>query len=81
MGRIQGDLKVRTFNVALSILELADLLPNDNKGWVVGKQLIRCGTSIGANVREADQAFSSTDFAFKCSLASKKLRKPMTGCN
>lgn len=72
MGRIQGDLKQRTFNFALSILNLADLFPHHNKGWVVGKQLVRSGTSIGANVREADQAFSTSDFAFKCSLALKE---------
>ncbi len=72
MGRIQGDLKDRTFRFALSILNLADALPQGNKGWVVGKQLIRSGTSIGANVREADQAYSATDFAFKCSLALKE---------
>ncbi len=72
MGRIQGDLKDRTFHFALSILDLADVLPSGNKGWIVGKQLIRSGTSIGANIREADQAFSTTDFAFKCSLALKE---------
>jgi four helix bundle protein len=72
MGRIQGDLKDRTFAFALSILNVSDEFPNSPKGWIVGKQFIRCGTSIGANIREADQAFSAADFAHKCNTALKE---------
>lgn len=72
MGRIHGDLLERTFNYSLSILELIDDLPQNNKGWVIGKQLLRSGTSIGANVREADQAYSGREFAHKCGVALKE---------
>jgi len=72
VARIQGDLKDRSFKLALTVLQLADQLPNNVKGWVLGKQLIRAGTSIGANVREADNAHTDADFAYKCSLARKE---------
>ncbi len=72
MARIQGDLKDRSFKIGLAVLELADQLPNNVKGWVLGKQLIRAGTSVGANVREADNAHTDADFAYKCSLARKE---------
>ncbi len=72
MGRIYGDLLERTFRFAVRIVALVDRLPNNTKGWVLGKQVLRCGTSIGANVREADQAPSPADFANKCSIARKE---------
>jgi four helix bundle protein len=72
MARIHGDLKERTLRFAESILNMTDQLPNSNKGWVVGRQLIRCGTSVGANLHEADQAISDADFSFKCGIARKE---------
>ncbi len=72
MARIQGDLPRRTFDFACRILAISDELPNNMKGWVVGKQLLRAGTSIGANVREADNALTDSDFAYKCSTARKE---------
>lgn len=72
MGRIQGDLVVRTFEFAGMIVRLMEGLPNNTKGWVIGKQLIRSGTSIGASVREADHALTDADFAHKCSIARKE---------
>jgi four helix bundle protein len=72
MGRIQGDLKDRTFEFAVLIINLTDELPNVRKGWEVGRQLIRSGTSVGANVREADNASSDADFAHRCSIARKE---------
>ncbi len=72
MGRIQGDLKERTFEFAVQVLALVDGLPRSTKGWVVGRQLVRSGTAIGANVREADHAHTDADFAYKCSVARKE---------
>ncbi|MCG8408282.1 MAG: four helix bundle protein [Phycisphaerales bacterium] len=72
MTRIQGDLRDRTFQLAGSILVIVDSLPNNNKGWEIGRQLIRCGGSVGANVREADNALTDADFAHKCSIARKE---------
>lgn len=72
MSRIRGDLKERTFEFAKSILDLIDRLPNGPKGWEIARQLIRSGTGIGANVREADHAHTSREFAMKCSIARKE---------
>jgi four helix bundle protein len=72
MTRIQGDLKDRTFEFAVLIMNLARELPDDRRGWEIGRQLIRSGTSIGANVREADNAISDADFAHRCSIARKE---------
>jgi len=72
VARLQGDLKDRTFRFAEAILQVVDGLPSGTKGWVIGRQLVRAGTSVGANVREADQAFSNADFAYRCSIARKE---------
>ena len=72
MSRIQGDLKERTLEFAVAILKLADQFPDGPKGWVIGKQVIRSGTSVGANVREADNALTDAEFAHKCSIARKE---------
>lgn len=72
MGRFQGDLLERSFQFAKLIVSLMDDMPQNNKGWVIGKQVLRSGTSVGANVHEADHAFTQSDFAHKCSLARKE---------
>ena len=72
MNRFKGDLPEKTFEIALRIVGLLDDLPSNVKGWVLGKQLLRAGTSVGANVREADEAYSDRDFAHRCSVARKE---------
>ena len=71
-GRFQGNLPERTFQFALFVLNIVDELPNNTKGWVWAKQLARAGASIGANVREANEAFTEADFTHKCSIARKE---------
>ena len=72
MARIRGDLLGRTFEFAKSMLTIVDSLPNNNKGWEIGRQMIRCGTSVGANLREADNAQTDADFIYKCSISRKE---------
>lgn len=62
----------RSFELAKSVLAIVDSLPNNSKGWEIGRQMIRCGTSVGANLREADNAHSDADFIYKCSIARKE---------
>ncbi len=59
------DLGIRTKKYALAILELYSLLPNSTKAQVLGRQLLRSGTSVGANYREARRAKSNADFISK----------------
>ncbi len=66
MGNItKSDLKDRTKAFALRIMKLVGALPNDTVGRVIGKQLVRCGTSVGANYRSACRARSHADFVSK----------------
>ncbi len=64
----------RTFEFALLIIELYKHLIAQNE-HVMSKQLLRCGTSIGANVHEAQAAQSRKDFASKIAIASKEARE------
>jgi four helix bundle protein len=72
VARIRGDLLDRSFEFAKSMLTIVDSLPNNAKGWEIGRQMIRCGTSVGANLREADNAHTDADFVYKCSIARKE---------
>ena len=52
----------RTFNFARLIIGLTDKFPSKRSAWVIADQLIRSGTSIGANIIEAQAASSKKDF-------------------
>lgn len=60
-----------TFNFSLKIIEFTELLESKRK-FNMANQLFRCGTSIGANVREAQGAESKDDFRHKCKVAYKE---------
>lgn len=59
------ELKKRTKQFALCVMKLVDILPNTTAGRVIGRQLIRCGTSVGANYRAACRGRSKAEFAAK----------------
>jgi four helix bundle protein len=61
----------KTFLFALKIVEYCELL-EDNRKFVVARQLLKSGTSIGANVRESQNAESKTDFIHKMKIAAKE---------
>lgn len=58
-------LKTRTKDFALRIIKMAEALPDNATGRVVRGQLLRCGTSVGANYRAAKRAKSAADFISK----------------
>ncbi|MEO8233148.1 MAG: four helix bundle protein [Ignavibacteriota bacterium] len=64
----------KSFDFALKIIELYKFLKNKNE-FVISKQLLRSGTSIGANIEEANAAQTKKDFATKMSIASKEARE------
>lgn len=73
MGRFEkGDLPERSFQFAIHVLELVKTIPDGTIGWLVGKQLARSGTSIGANIAEADGALTSAEFASICNIARRE---------
>ena len=59
------DLKNRTKAFALRIIRLYQALPNSGEAQVIGKQILRSGTSVGAQYREACRAKSPADFINK----------------
>ena len=63
-----------SFGFSIKIIELYKVLI-ENKEFVIAKQLLRSGTSIGANVEEAIAAQSRRDFISKMSIASKEARE------
>jgi len=64
----------KSFNFSLAIIRLYQELQN-NREFVLSKQLLRSSTSIGANVSEALSAFSAKDFTYKMSIACKEARE------
>ena len=58
-------MKGRTKQLALRVMNLVDALPRDEKAGVLGKQLLRCGTSVGANYRAACRGRSNAEFVAK----------------
>lgn len=61
----------KTFLFALEIVKFCELL-EENKKFVVARQLLKSGTSIGSNVREAQNAESKADFIHKMKIAAKE---------
>ena len=64
----------KSFDFALKIIQIYKEMKNQNE-YELSKQLLRSGTSIGANVEEATAAYSRKDFAAKMSISSKEARE------
>ncbi|PUZ30010.1 four helix bundle protein [Chitinophaga costaii] len=63
----------KTFSFAVRVVKLYQFLGTEKKEFVLSKQLLRCGTSVGANVREAIHAESKMDFIHKLGVAQKEI--------
>ena len=66
------ELSQRTMQFALRIIRLVTQLPKDRSGDVIGRQLLRSGTSIGANYREAVRVTSRKHFASTMAIALRE---------
>jgi four helix bundle protein len=66
------DLENRTKNFAIKIIQFVAKLPKNMVADVLGRQLLRSGTSIGANYREANRAQSHADFINKIGIVEKE---------
>ncbi len=65
-------LRTKSFDFALRTVNLYKFVSFEKKEFVMSKQVLRSGTSIGANVEEANQAESKADFVHKLSIAQKE---------
>jgi len=72
MTEVGMKLRDKSFAFALRIVKLAQYLESDKKDFVLSRQLLRSGTSIGANIRESRFAQSTADFVAKLHIALKE---------
>lgn len=68
-------MKDKSFTFALRIIKLFQYLQGEKKEFVIAKQVLRSGTSVGAMVREAEQAESKADFTHKLAIAQKEINE------
>ena len=74
MGNYQ-DLGERLLDFAVNVIKLVEMLPNSLSGKRIGDQLLRSGTSAGANYEEAQGAESKKDFTHKLQISLKEIRE------
>jgi four helix bundle protein len=67
------DLKNRTKAFAICCLKLADSLPSSPSGRTIANQLVRCGTSVGANYRAACRGRSKPEFIAKLGIVEEEV--------
>ncbi|MGB0891224.1 MAG: four helix bundle protein [Tenacibaculum sp.] len=65
-------LQNKSYDFALLIVRLSKKLTKENREYILSKQILRSGTSVGANIVEANGAISKADFSAKMSIAYKE---------
>jgi four helix bundle protein len=68
----KGKLKEKSFKFAIRIVNLYKHLCEEKKEFVLSKQILRSGTSVGAMIREAEYGESKNDFIHKMAIAQKE---------
>lgn len=68
----EGITRQKSYTFALRVVKLHLFLSETEKEYVLSKQLLRCGTAIGAMVCEAEQAESKADFVHKLAISNKE---------
>jgi four helix bundle protein len=69
---MERDLERRTKQFSLAVIKFVSSLPRTREADVLGRQLLRSATSIGANYREANRGVSRADFANKIGIVQKE---------
>ena len=73
------ELKKRTKQFGLRVIRLVESLPKTRTAATIGSQLLRSGTSVGANYRAACRGGSKADFIAKLGIVRRKLMNQSTG--
>ncbi len=71
----EKQIKERSFDFALEIIGFVNLFPKNTLGFELGKQILRSGTSIGANIEEANGARTKKEFTNCMNIAKKEARE------
>jgi four helix bundle protein len=74
---MNSDLKQRTKAFSLRIIKLVESLPTSKTAEVIGKQVLRSGTSVGANYRATCRARSQADFISKITIVEEEADETM----
>jgi four helix bundle protein len=72
-----SDLLERTRQFALRIIQLASMMPRTIEGDIIAKQVVKSGTSVGANYREAGRARSKAEFTAKIGVVEQEADKTL----
>lgn len=75
MKKPGNDLRDRTLNFALRVVRMFGNLPKTTPALVIGKQVLRAGTSVGSNYREAYRGRSKAEFIAKCGDSLRELEE------
>jgi len=75
MQNEERDLRDRTKHFALRIVEMFSVIPKTTEAQILGKQVLRSGTSVGANYREAYRGRSKAEFISKCGDSLRELEE------
>ena len=68
-------IQTKTYSFSIRIIRLYQFLVKEQKEFILSKQILRCGTSIGANIEEAIGGQSKKDFFAKLSISYKEARE------
>lgn len=71
----EKDILDRTFRFGIRIIKMGNALPKTPAGFALASQVIRSGTSIGANIQEAQSAISKKDFIHCVQISLKEARE------
>ena len=71
----ESNIRNKSFAFAIRVVKLSQYLQESKKEFVMSKQLLRSGTSVGAMVREAEHSESKADFIHKLSIAQKEINE------
>lgn len=74
-------IQKKSFEFAIQIVETYNYLVNEKKEFVLSKQLLRSGTSIGANISEAVRGQSKKDFVYKLQISRKEANETLYWLN
>lgn len=75
--RRPADLKDRTREYALRVIQLYGALPKNIESQIIGKQILRSGTAVGANYREGIRARSKSEYAAKLNVGLMELEETL----
>ena len=72
---ISKELRERTYKFALGIFELCSNLPNTDEARIIKRQLLKAGSSVGANLEEADGSLTLNDFVYRVDISFKECKE------